>query len=56
VPSVFWETWGDVVPEAWSQGVPMLVSDPGALPELVADGGGMVCESPAAFAEHVDHG
>lgn len=54
VPSLFPETLGYVVLEAWSQAAPALVSAAGALPSLVADGGGAVCGSPAAFAEHVD--
>ena len=54
VPSLFPETLGYVVLEAWSQATPVLVSAAGALPELVAAGGGHVCGTPAAFAEHVD--
>jgi len=54
VPSLFPETFGYVVLEAWSQGVPVLVSPAGALPELVAGGGGHVCGTAAAFAEWID--
>jgi glycosyltransferase involved in cell wall biosynthesis len=54
VPSLFPETFGYVVLEAWSQATPVLVSPAGALPDLVADGGGAVCGTPDAFAEHVD--
>lgn len=54
VPSLFPETLGYVVLEAWSQGVPVLVSSAGALPELVAGGGGHVCGSVAAFADWID--
>lgn len=54
VPSLFPETFGYVVLEAWSQATPVLVSAAGSLPDLVADGGGAVCGTPDAFAEHVD--
>ena len=55
VPSLFPETLGYVVLEAWSQGVPVLVSTAGALPELVAGGGGHVCGSVADFGVWIDH-
>ena len=54
VPSLFPETLGYVVLEAWSQAVPVLVSSAGALPELVADGGGQVCRSSAEFSSWID--
>ena len=54
VPSLFPETLGYVVLEAWSQGVPVLVSTAGALPTLVAGGGGQVCGSAAEFGAWID--
>jgi glycosyltransferase involved in cell wall biosynthesis len=38
VPSVWFETFGSVVLQAWSHARPTLVSDIGALPELIEDG------------------
>ena len=55
VPSRFPETFGYVLAEAWSQGVPTLASDQGALPEVTAGGGGWICRSPAEFAHWIDH-
>lgn len=40
VPSLFYETFGYVVAEAAAVGTPAIVHDRGALPELVAAGGG----------------
>ncbi len=40
VPSVGYEVFGIVVLEAFAQGTPAIVSDLGALPELIADSGG----------------
>ena len=54
VPSLFPETLGYVVLEAWSQGVPVLVSTAGALPELAAGGGGHACGSAADFGVWID--
>jgi glycosyltransferase involved in cell wall biosynthesis len=54
VPSLFPETLCYVVLEAWSQGVPVLVSPAGALPGLVAGGGGHVCRDREAFAARID--
>lgn len=54
VPSLFPETLGYVVLEAWSQATPVLVSPAGALADLVAGGGGIVCPSAASFAERMD--
>jgi glycosyltransferase involved in cell wall biosynthesis len=49
------ESFGLVVPEAWSQGVPVVVSDIPVLRELVtASGGGVVAApEPEAFAEAI---
>jgi len=38
VPSLWYETFGLVVAEAYARGTPVLVSDSGALPELVEEG------------------
>jgi glycosyltransferase involved in cell wall biosynthesis len=38
VPSIWFETFGNVVLQAWSHARPILVSNSGALPELVEDG------------------
>lgn len=49
VPSVWDEPMGRVVVESLATGVPVLVSDRGALPELVRDGeDGLVCPPTAA--------
>lgn len=46
VPSLFWETFGYVVIEAFSTGTPAIVSRRGALPELIdATGGGVTFDS-----------
>ena len=54
VPSRFPETFGYVLLEAWSQGVPTLASDAGALPEVSAGGGGWICRSAEEFAGWID--
>lgn len=41
VPSLCYETFGLVPLEAFAQGTPAIVSNRGALPELIAGGGGM---------------
>jgi glycosyltransferase involved in cell wall biosynthesis len=49
------ESFGLVVPEAWSQRVPTVVSDIAVLRELVsASGGGLVAKAdPASFAQAI---
>lgn len=54
VPSLFPETFGYVLLEAWSQGVPTLASGVGALPEVTAAGGGWICRSADDFAQWID--
>lgn len=54
VPSRFPETFGYVLLEAWSQGVPTLASDAGALPEVTAGGGGWICRSAEELARWID--
>ncbi len=54
VPSLFPETFGYVLIEAWSQGVPTLASCSGALPEVSSAGGGLTCASTQDFAEWID--
>jgi len=55
VPSLFPETFGYVLLEAWSQGIPTLASGAGALPEVTSQGGGWVCRSAEDFAHRIDH-
>jgi glycosyltransferase involved in cell wall biosynthesis len=53
VPTVYRESKGLSVLEAWAAGVPVVLPKHGAFPELVADtGGGLLCEAenPAALA------
>ena len=45
LPSVCWESFGLMVAEAAVRGTPAIVSDVGALPELVQGGGGFVFPS-----------
>ena len=54
VPSLFPETFGYVLLEAWSQGIPTLSSAAGALAEVSAYGGGWVCHSREDFAGWID--
>lgn len=54
VPSYLNETFGYVVAEAYSAGAPAIVSNAGALPEIVAaSGGGIVCSTDADFADAI---
>ena len=53
VPSVFHEPFGRVAAEAMINGIPALVSDRGALPETVGDGG-IVLPVPAWMEPHGD--
>lgn len=55
VPSLFHETFGYVLLEAWSQGIPTLASGAGALPEVTSQGGGWICHSTEEFAHRIDH-
>ncbi len=55
VPSLFPETFGYVLLEAWSQGIPTLASGAGALPEVTSQGGGWICRSTEDFAHRIDH-
>lgn len=41
-PSLWWESFGRVVLEAQSNGIPCIVSDRGGLPEAVGDGGDVI--------------
>ena len=53
VPTVFAESKGLSVLEAWAGGVPVVLPAHGAFPELVGDtGGGLLCQphDPAALA------
>ena len=55
VPSLVYETFGYVVLEAFDEGVPVVVRNLGALPELVAaSGGGIVFEDQAGLVSAVD--
>jgi len=55
VPSVGYEVFGIVVLEAFAQGTPAIVSDLGALPELIADsGGGLTFRTTAELIESID--
>ena len=49
VPSAGYETFGGVAIEAMAVGTPVAVRDLGALPELVADGGGCVFDTDSAM-------
>jgi len=54
VPTVYRESKGLSVLEAWANGVPAVLPAHGTFPELIADtGGGLLCEpnDPAALAE-----
>lgn len=54
LPTVYPESKGFPVVEAWANGVPVVVPSHGAFPELVADtGGGLLCRpnDPASLAE-----
>jgi glycosyltransferase involved in cell wall biosynthesis len=52
VPSSLLETFGYVVAEAYSAGAPVIVSDAGALPEIVErSGGGIVCRTDDEFLQ-----
>ena len=50
VPSQWRETWGRIVTEAHFNGIPVLASDRGGLPESVGPGG-IVVSSSAAISE-----
>lgn len=54
VPSLFPETFGYVLIEAWSQAIPTLASTAGALPEVSGAGGGWVCDSTELFGTRID--
>jgi glycosyltransferase involved in cell wall biosynthesis len=54
VPSLCYELCPLVVLEAFRAGVPVVVRDVGSLPELVADGRGLVYRSDAELAAHLD--
>jgi glycosyltransferase involved in cell wall biosynthesis len=55
VPSVGYEVFGIVVLEAFAQGTPAIVSDLGALPELIADsGGGLTFRTTDELVEAID--
>jgi len=55
VPSVGYEVFGIVVLEAFAQGTPAIVSDLGALPELIADsGGGLTFRTTAELIDSID--
>ncbi|PWU25434.1 MAG: glycosyl transferase family 1, partial [Candidatus Rokuibacteriota bacterium] len=52
VPSLWYEVFGIVVLEAFAQGTPAVVSDQGALPEIVEQSeGGLVYRSPGDLLE-----
>jgi len=54
LPSLYQESKGLPVLEAWANGLPVVVPSHGTFPELVADtGGGLLCEpiDPASLAE-----
>ena len=58
LPTVYPESKGLPVLEAWANGVPVVVPSHGAFPELVADtGGGLLCSpnDPASLAESLAH-
>ena len=55
VPSLFPETFGYVLLEAWSQGIPTLASGAGALPQVTSQGCGRICRSTEDFAHRIDH-
>jgi len=55
VPSTTFETFGIIVIEAYARGVPVIVRDLGALPEVVREGrGGLVFGSPAELGSHLE--
>lgn len=51
VPSLCYETFGLVPLESFSNGTPVIVNDKGALPEVVADGGGIIYKSEAELLD-----
>ncbi len=55
VPSLVAETFGNVVIEAFSKGTPCLVSDVGALPELVLPNTALSCDKPCATTDNMTH-
>lgn len=54
VPSLFPETFGYVLLEAWSRGIPTLASTAGALPEVSSAGQGSICSTPSGFGQWID--
>lgn len=54
VPSLCYETFGLVPIEAFSMGTPVIVHGIGALPEVIADGGGIVYSTPAELLEAME--
>lgn len=48
------EPFGVAIIEAYSQGVPVIASPWGSLPELVMDGTGIICDDFAQFSERVN--
>ena len=55
VPSLWYEVFGIVLLEAFAQRTPVVVSDMGALPEVVEEsGGGLVYHSPAELVEAME--
>jgi glycosyltransferase involved in cell wall biosynthesis len=54
-PSLWYEVFGIVALEAFAQKTPVIVSDMGALPEVVEDsGGGLVCRSSEELLEAME--
>jgi glycosyltransferase involved in cell wall biosynthesis len=54
-PSLCYETFGQVVVEAFSQHTPALVRNLGAMPELIAEsGGGVIYNSDAELVAAMD--
>lgn len=55
MPSLWWETFGRVAAEAMANGIPVLASDRGALPETVG-AGGFVIPIPHCYTANGDGG
>ena len=53
VPSVWFESWGGIASEAIMNGIPVLASDSGGLPEVVGQAG-VTLSLPQSMIEHPD--